>query len=110
MIGERIRDLRKKMGLSQEDLAFQLGLTRRMVSSIELNNTDPSTKQLEAFSQLFGVSTDYLIFGKESVETIAPIEQELLQVIRMDKTVYDVLMDVLASKKKVINLRSSVMA
>ncbi len=65
--GEKIRDLRKRQGLSQEALAGQLGLSRQAVSRWENENILPETETVLRLSALFQVSTDYLL--KEEVET-----------------------------------------
>ena len=59
--GEKIRDLRKRQGLSQEALAGQLGLSRQAVSRWENENILPETETVLRLSALFQVSTDYLL-------------------------------------------------
>ena len=64
-IGERILNLRKKSGLSQEELAEKLGVSRQSVSKWETGNVMPDIDKAVAMCELFGVSTDYLLKGKE---------------------------------------------
>ncbi len=64
-LGERIFDLRKKSGLSQEELAEKLGVSRQSVSKWESGNVMPDIDKAIAMCELFGVSTDYLLKGKE---------------------------------------------
>ena len=63
-MGERIQQLRKAAGLSQEQLAEKLDVSRQSVSKWELNDAVPELAKVIAISELFGVSTDELLKGK----------------------------------------------
>ncbi|MBQ1995367.1 MAG: helix-turn-helix transcriptional regulator, partial [Clostridia bacterium] len=58
---EKIYELRKKEGLSQEALAEKLGVSRQSVSKWETGEATPEVSKLLAISKLFGVTTDYLL-------------------------------------------------
>ena len=58
---EKIINLRKQKGLSQEELAEQLGVSRQAVSRWELGQTQPDIYNLVQLCELFGVSADYLV-------------------------------------------------
>ena len=60
-LGEKISNLRKKIGYSQEQLAEQLGVTRQTISKWELNETAPDIKQAKELSKIFNVSLDELV-------------------------------------------------
>jgi len=60
LLGERIRELRVKQGLSQEALAAHLGVSRQAVSKWEKNLSYPDTENLLALAALLGVSSDEL--------------------------------------------------
>lgn len=60
-LAEKIMDLRKRAGLSQEDLANELGVTRQSVSKWESTSATPDVAKIVQMSKLFGVSTDYLL-------------------------------------------------
>ena len=64
-IGEKITNLRKSKGITQEQLAEQLGVTRQTISKWELDQSTPDLNYISQLSELFGVTTDYLIKGKE---------------------------------------------
>lgn len=68
----KIEELRKKMGLSQEDLAKKLNMTQQRISAYEKGKREPDLETLKLFADFFGVSTDYLL-GKTDVRNI---EQE----------------------------------
>ena len=61
MIGERLQELRKDKGLSQEDLAKILGVSHYSVSSYECNRSDPDDKSKVILAKLFDVSVDYMV-------------------------------------------------
>ena len=59
-IGNRISELRKKKGLSQEELAEKIGVARQTISKWELGETSPDLKQSKELSKIFNVSLDEL--------------------------------------------------
>lgn len=61
MLGENICKYRKKKGLSQEELAERIGVTRQTISNWELNETSPNTKQLKSLREILDVSVDCLL-------------------------------------------------
>lgn len=65
----KIYELRKKHGLSQEQLAEKVGVARQTISKWELGETSPDIKQTQIISQIFGVSLDELI-GNDTKETV----------------------------------------
>ena len=60
-LGEKLNALRRRAGLSQEQLADRLGVTRQSVSKWESGQAAPELGKLVALSELFGVSVDYLV-------------------------------------------------
>ena len=58
---EKLMELRKKQGLSQEELGYKLNVTRQTVSKWELGQTTPEMDKLLELSKLFNVSVDDLI-------------------------------------------------
>lgn len=64
---ENLMMLRKKNGLSQEELGYKIGVSRQTVSKWELGQTTPEMDKLIELSALFEVSIDYLV-GKEKAE------------------------------------------
>ena len=59
-IGKKIMELRKKNGLSQEELADKVGVARQTISKWELGETSPDLKQSKELSKIFKVSLDEL--------------------------------------------------
>lgn len=60
-LADKITDERKKKGWSQEELAEKLGLSRQAVSKWESAGSIPDIQRIIQLSELFGVSTDYLL-------------------------------------------------
>lgn len=59
--GEKLQQLRRRQGWSQEELAAQIPISRQAVSKWESGAAMPDTENVVAISRLFGVSTDYLL-------------------------------------------------
>lgn len=70
ILADKIIDLRKKNGWSQEELAEQLGVSRQTVSKWEGAQSVPDMGRVVQMSTLFGVSTDYLL--KDDMELPEP--------------------------------------
>jgi transcriptional regulator with XRE-family HTH domain len=64
--GENLQKLRKEKGLSQEKLAEILEVSRQAISKWESNAAYPEIEKLISLSNLFNVSIDYLVKGRES--------------------------------------------
>lgn len=67
--GLRLKTLRKQVGLTQQQLATQLGITKSVVSFYELQERSPSPDVLVKLAKIFHVSVDYLL-GLDTKETI----------------------------------------
>lgn len=65
----RLYELRKQKGLSQEELANKLNVTRQTISKWEVGDSTPDMEKLVAISDLFGISLDELVIGKEASKT-----------------------------------------
>ena len=68
--GEKLQKLRARAGLSQDQLAELLDVSRQAVSKWERNEAMPEAEKLVRISRQFGVSTDYLLLEeREEPET-----------------------------------------
>jgi len=60
-LGEKIQILRKQQGMSQEQLAEKMHISRQAISRWELNESMPDVENLIKLSNLFDVTVDYLV-------------------------------------------------
>ena len=98
ILADKIINLRKKNGWSQEELAHKLGVSRQSISKYEGAQAVPDLDKILKLSQIFGVTTDYLIkdemeeeiyTGEDSYEEDKPqykvtmeMASEFLQIIK----------------------------
>ncbi len=66
-IADRIQYLRKSRGISQEELADQINVSRQAVSKWESEQSMPDLEKIIMMSDYFGVTTDYLLKGIEPI-------------------------------------------
>ncbi len=65
-LGENLKRLRTEKGLSQEEVAGQLFLSRQTVSKWENNQAEPGVENLKALARLYGVSLDQLLLAEST--------------------------------------------
>ena len=94
-LGERIKDRRQILKLTQEQLAKAVGLTPQHISAIEQDKRTPSLSSLAKLAEELGVTVDYLVTGKEGVIT------DTIPAIKADKRLK------LEAKKALITLVQS---
>ena len=78
LLGENIKIARKKMGLTQEELASQIGVTSQAVSRWESGAGMPDVSMIVPIARVLNVSTDAL-FGVEHVNTDEVLYEEIKQ-------------------------------
>lgn len=66
-IADRIQHLRKAKGISQEELADKMGVSRQAVSKWESEQSVPDIDKIVLLSDIFEVTTDYLLKGIEPI-------------------------------------------
>ena len=82
MVADRIKALRERKGYTQSDLAKQLGITRSSVNAWELGISVPSTQYIVELSQIFKVSTDYLLCVDSSATiSVAGLSEKDIQLV-----------------------------
>ena len=75
-LGERLYNYRRKKGLSQEDVAAKLNVTRQTVSKWETDQTLPDLDKIESICELFEISTDELLKGKKEEVSLSNPENK----------------------------------
>ena len=68
-LGEKIKEARKQCGLSQEQLAEKLAVSRSAVAKWEANNGLPDVDNLKSLAAMLNVSIDYLLDNGEPIDT-----------------------------------------
>ena len=74
IFADKLIKLRKRAGYSQEELAEKMGVTRQSVSKWESAQSIPDIEKIIKISELFGVSTDYLL--KDNIEETVDINKD----------------------------------
>ncbi|WP_428910841.1 helix-turn-helix domain-containing protein [Niallia sp. Krafla_26] len=75
-LGEKIKDFRMRVGLSQEQLAEKIGVSRQAITKWESDRGIPDIKNLQYLAKLFDVSIDSLINSPEDSQAIV-IKEEI---------------------------------
>lgn len=81
-IGDKLRKLRKQLGLSQSELAQKLCLADTSISAYELEKNEPSIDTLKKLSKLFNISVDEII-GNDFEMQLEPETQELRHLVTL---------------------------
>ena len=74
ILADKISDLRKKNGWSQEELAERLGVSRQSVSKYESAQSVPDLDKILRLASIFGVTTDYLLKDELEAEEFIPAD------------------------------------
>ncbi len=97
-VGKQIRNFRKNLNLSQEDLADKIFVTRQTVSNWEKGKNYPDLKSLVMLSQVFSTSLDILVKGdvnemrKQVIQDDVMKENYGTQRFKRDSTIFTVLL------------------
>ena len=75
-IADRIQILRKSRGISQEELADKIGVSRQAVSKWESEQSTPDIDKIILLSDYFDVTTDYLLKGIEPTDIVTKNEAD----------------------------------
>ena len=75
--GKRLKELRKQAGKTQEQVAEAVGLEPGTISRIERGAKGMSIDSLLMFSEIYGVSTDYILKGDETMTPSDALLEEL---------------------------------
>jgi transcriptional regulator with XRE-family HTH domain len=73
-LGERIKKVRKELGLSLDTLAAKSDITKSHLRMLEVSATQPSIRNLRKIAEALGVSTGYLVDGLD-VAIVKPDEE-----------------------------------
>ena len=99
---ERIKELRKILGLTQQKFADRLGLKRQTIAAYEIGNIEPSESTLLLICKEFSVNKEWLITGKGETfdipeDEVAAVVSDLLE---EDNPFYDLIVGIMKTYKK----------
>lgn len=82
--GLRLRELRKKKKLTQQQVARRLNLTKASISGYENNTITPPNDMLVRLALMYGVSTDYLLgLDKEESIVISDLTESQKEIVNL---------------------------
>lgn len=81
MISERLHELIEKVGLSQKDIATNLGLSQQRFNYYVTGRREPDADTLSKIADYFDVTTDYLI-GRKGKKKASPSEDGLAKLLQ----------------------------
>ncbi|MGG5460014.1 helix-turn-helix domain-containing protein [Clostridium sp. B9] len=100
LLNERLKSLRKELKLSQEYVANLLEINRTSITAIESGTRKVSAEELKKFSELYGVSTDELLYEKELGTDTKMFARTFSELSEIDKKE---IMNLIDFKKKLRN-------
>lgn len=111
-MGERIRELRERQGLTQDDLASRAKLSKGFLSEIENNKRKIGSEYLLRIANALGATVDYLLTGKDEEVAQRPllIPRELNEYAEREHLSYKETMELLAAHNSVVARRSNATA
>ena len=106
--GERIREIREKRGLRQDQLAAQAKISKSFLSEIENNNRNVSSQALLRIANVLGASVDYLLTGesKETAKQPIMIPPELSRAAEDLHLTFNQTVDLLEAQRSIIARRA----
>lgn len=87
-LGNNLLDLRKKKGLSQEEVAEILNVSRQTVSKWETDGSQPDFDKLKPLCELYNISADELLFGKNNVSNEEKVSENDIDMLKGKKAKY----------------------
>lgn len=89
MVSNRLRELRKKNGLTQVELAERLGVTQTAIYKLETGASDLDTKWMEKLSKILNVRPYELLPKEWQPQEITEEERQLLELFRKKTNIED---------------------
>lgn len=70
-LGQKLKEIRKRFGLSQEQLAEIMNISRQAITKWENDGGLPDINNLQELSKIFGITVDYLLNDKNVLPTLS---------------------------------------
>lgn len=77
IVSNSIKKLREERGMTQDELAEKLNVTRQAVSNWETGKTQPDIETLTRLAEIFDVSVERIIYGSERKERIVEVSRNV---------------------------------
>lgn len=77
IVSNSIKKLREERGMTQDELAEKLNVTRQAVSNWETGKTQPDIETLTRLAEIFDVSVERIIYGSERKERIVHVDRNI---------------------------------
>ena len=94
-IGKRIQNRRKQQGLTQEVLADKMNVSIQMISNLERGIKSIRIENLVHLSEILGVSTDYILTGRETEKDLNLLSSRIERLSPSNKQMIEMLVDYL---------------
>ena len=79
ILSEKITELRKRSGLSQEEFGEKIGVSRQAVSKWEMAQTVPDVTKVVAMAEFFEVPVDFLLKDEYDISSLSEKTSKLVQ-------------------------------
>lgn len=89
-VGEKIYNLRKQKGVSQEELGFALNVSRQTISRWERDTVKPTVENLESLTKFFGVNSNYFLSEGLAADTNELDKQVAIKAVKKDLKIFGV--------------------
>ena len=99
-IGDRICTKRKQLGLTQEQVADKMDVSIQMISNLERGNKAIKIDNLIKISEILGVSTDYILTGKNTTEDNSTLTSRISSLSKEDFEMIDMLVEYCIKKSE----------
>lgn len=86
--GDRLKVLRQRLGLSQDNFATMVGASQRMIGRYESGESDPTAEVVARLARHLGVTADYLLGLTDDPQAtitesdLSPLERQLVMAFR----------------------------
>lgn len=77
IVSNSIKKLREEKGMTQDELAEKLNVTRQAVSNWETGKTQPDIETLTRLAEIFDVSVERIIYGSERKERVVQVSRDV---------------------------------
>lgn len=101
LLGSRLKEARRKAGLTQSELGKKVGVSKSAICSYEKETRNPTLDTIYDFVEVLGVPSDYLIGADVIVQidetpqhrALTKEEMKFIEILRKDEVIYEMLFE-----------------